>query len=80
LAATRQSRGDSSSANTIYTTLKGERSVQIWDLREAKVVQSFKCGLEEIKGVEVIDNMLYVYGKSYQDGGACNFFDIGMLK
>lgn len=54
--------------------------MQIWDLREAKVVQTFKCGLEEIKGVEVIDHMLYVYGKSFTDGGACNFFDINMLK
>lgn len=49
-------------------------------MRAEKVVQTFKCGLEEIKGVEGIDNMLYVYGKSYTDGGACNFFDMSMLK
>jgi hypothetical protein len=49
-------------------------------LREAKPVQTFKCSLEEIKGIEVVDTMLYIYGKAAADGGACNFFDLSMLK
>ena len=63
-----------------FTTTRNDRTIQIWDLREGKSVQAFKCSLEEVKGVDVIENMLYVYGKASTDSGACNFFDLSMLK
>ena len=54
--------------------------MQIWDVREGKAVQTFKCSLDEVKGLEVVENMLYVYGRASADGGACNFFDLATLK
>jgi hypothetical protein len=63
------------SENVLFITGKNERQIQVWDLRDNKMAQSFKCGIEEVKGVEVVDGLIYLYGKSLSEGSAVNFYD-----
>ena len=64
-----------------FSCKERDKAVSIWDLREEKIVRTFKTSLDDIKGVEVMEgDMLYVYGKSVTDFGACNYFDIKFQK
>lgn len=59
----------------IYTAIKRERTIiQLWDTRDNKVAQTVRCGMEDVRGIKIIDGYLYAYGQA-EVGGAVNLFE-----
>lgn len=55
--------------------------MQIWDIRQGKEVKKLKPRMEEVRGAEVLNGLVYFYGKfSQEQGHGCALFDERVLQ